>query len=168
MKCPPSPTKREPSAASRYQLLASMPPGVDEVADRQRPAATTKAIGQLIDQGCEPAVEPDHEPVVPGALHRVHDLPDLRLVERQRLLHEHGLARTRARDRRSSAWEWCRVTTNTASSAGSERTSSAWVLTCSKPNLRWALTADSERVVATEASSTPSWAARWGSSIEVA
>ena len=65
-----------------------------------------------------------------------------------------------------AAWEWCRVTTKTASIAGSASTSSASVVTDSKPNLRWALTADSDRVVATRASVAPGCFPRCGSSID--
>ena len=92
MKCPPSPTNRVPSARRRGTSSCVHPAGVDEVADRQRPAPVANVLGQLIDQRGEPAVETDHQPVVAGARDRVHDLLDLRLVERQRLLHEHGLA----------------------------------------------------------------------------
>ncbi len=50
----------------------------------------------------------------------------------------------------NAACERCRVTTKTASIAGSSRTSSALVPARSNPNFRCALTADSDRVVATD------------------
>ena len=57
-----------------------------------------------------------------------------------------------------SAWVACRVTTKIASSDSSSSTAWALVEAVVKPNRRWALTADSDRVVAT-------WA-RWASGSE--
>ena len=67
-----------------------------------------------------------------------------------------------------SACEACRVTTNTASRSGSAITDEASVVIVANPNLRCALTADSERVVATVARWAAGLPARCGSSIDVA
>ena len=66
------------------------------------------------------------------------------------------------------AWVWWRVTMKIASSESSSSTASALVDAVVKPNRRWALAADSDRVVATWARLTALDLARCGSSIEVA
>ena len=63
---------------------------------------------------------------------------------------------------------WCRVTMKIASSELSVSTASALVDMLANPNRRWALAADSDRLVATWASRTVSSLARWGSSIDEA
>ena len=63
------------------------------------------------------------------------------------------------------AWlEW-RVTTKTASIAGSSSTSRGSVVARSKPNLRWALTQESDDDVATAAIATSVRLTRWGRSM---
>jgi hypothetical protein len=67
-----------------------------------------------------------------------------------------------------AAWAWWRVAISTASTAPSASRPRWSVEQRSKPNLRWALVADSPVAVATSTSRTSSRSRRWGRSMLVA
>ena len=169
MKCPPSPTNREPSrSSSRYQLRRVETTGVDEVAGAHGPVDPAEAVLQLGEQRGEPPVETDHQPVVAGALDGLHDPVELLVGQRQRLLDEHRLAALEGPAHEVGVGVVPGHHEDRVDRRGrpARRPRRSWRV--SNPNLRWALTADSDRVVATPASVTPSCRARCGRSIDVA
>ena len=68
------------------------PPGVDQVAQRDRLADLAEATPEVEEAGREAPVEPDHQAVVAGAGHRLLDARQLLVAERQRLLDVDRLA----------------------------------------------------------------------------
>ena len=93
-KCPPSPTNRDPSVSCRaYQLPCSSAARVHQVADRRGRDAAAEPRAGLAEQRGEAAVEPDLQPVVAGLVDGGEHVGQPGLVERERLLDEHRLAR---------------------------------------------------------------------------
>ena len=68
------------------------PPGVDVVADLQRPAPAPEGTLEVDQQRREAAVEADHQAVVAAVADRRQDRLELVRVDRQGLLDEHRLA----------------------------------------------------------------------------
>ena len=152
-KWPPSPTKREPSSSlSRYQLSDASRPALTRyrafVGSGDRP----NRAPHLHEERSESTIESDHDPVVSGRIHRGEDAVELVRCQSQRLFHEHRLSRFERAARQVGM-----RTVSGDDEHGVDRS----VLEdgfrigagIPKPNLRCALTADSERRVATWASS---------------
>ena len=143
------------------------PPGVDVVADLHRPAAGPGGGLELDQQRREPSVEADHQAVVAGVVDHGEDRAELVRVDRQGLLDEHRLAG------RQGLAHHSRVHVMAGGDQhGVDRSSASrprWsVVQRSKPNLRWALAADSPFAVATSTSRTSERSRRWGRSMLVA
>ena len=143
MKWPPSPPKRVPSvSASAYQLDGSTRAGVDEVAEHGRAATGGRtAGGASTSKRREAAVEADLQPVVAG----LGDVVAM-TASSSSSVRASGFSTKTALPARSAvagheaAWDWCRVTTKTAS------------MDASSSSARWSVVAALEAELALGAS----------------